>query len=97
MAGNPRDFVDVPLERYDSTESEGSEEFDRVPTTVEYILRIDEGGKRRQLVTKLKEGRELPYSKNVGGENIWLPQVVSFKCYNNFLLFQDTILYSTEI
>ena len=71
MAGNPRDFVDVPLERYDSTESEESEkefEFDRVPTTAEYILRIDEGGKRRQLVTKLKEGRELPYSKNVGGE-----------------------------
>ena len=73
MAGNPNAFEDVPLERFDSTDSDASLKsklFDRVPATMEYILRMEEGSKRRQLACKLKEGRELPYSKNIGGNNI---------------------------
>ena len=69
MAGG---FENVFLERCDSTESEASvKEYDRAPATTEYILQIDEGVKKRQLAAKLKEGKELPYRKNIGGEIIF--------------------------
>ena len=68
MADNNEAFDKIPLERFDSTDSEVSvKEYDRVPKTTEYVLRLEVEGKRRQLVTKLREGRELPYSKNIAG------------------------------
>ena len=89
MAG---DFENVFLERGDSTESEASvKEYDRAPATTEYILQIDEGVKKRQLAAKLKEGKDLPYRKILGGEIIfsisfllcsfWLRQELSYSVF----------------
>ena len=57
------------LVRADSAESipEAAQEFETVPISTEYNIRVIEGGEMKQAAYKLRAGKILPYEKQMPG------------------------------